>query len=142
MPYIKLQFRRGTAALWSTTNTLLASGELGLETDTSLFKIGDGSTLWRDLPYGGLRGPTGATGSTGATGGTGDTGPTGVTGAAGDRYQTTTTANLNPIVGSSETFTVGTQLAYLPGNSVVVVDSGNAANRFEGTVHTIRARGP
>lgn len=56
------QFRRDTAANWTTSNTLLLSGELGLETDTHLFKIGDGVTYWTSLSYGGLIGPTGPTG--------------------------------------------------------------------------------
>lgn len=63
MPTIQLQFRRGTAAEWSNTNPTLAAGELGLETNTSLFKIGNGTTLWRDLSYGGLQGATGSTGA-------------------------------------------------------------------------------
>lgn len=43
--------RRSTAATWTSTNPVLASGELGLETDTSLFKFGDGTTAWASLPY-------------------------------------------------------------------------------------------
>jgi hypothetical protein len=31
-------------------------GELGLETDTKLYKVGDGSTAWNALEYGGLNG--------------------------------------------------------------------------------------
>ena len=33
-----IQLRRGTAAEWSAANPVLASGEIGLETDTGLFK--------------------------------------------------------------------------------------------------------
>ena len=50
---IKLQVRRGTASDWNavaSTVTLL-SGEIGYETDTGNFKIGDNSTLWGSLPY-------------------------------------------------------------------------------------------
>ena len=47
----KIQLRRGTAAQWTTANPLLASGEVGLETDTRKFKIGDGSTAWTTLAY-------------------------------------------------------------------------------------------
>ena len=68
MPFIQLQFRRGLASQWTDANTLLAEGEMGIETDTDLFKIGDGTTRWRTLPYGGIRGPTGPTGPTGSTG--------------------------------------------------------------------------
>ena len=86
MPFIQLQFRRGTAAEWSADNPVLAEAEMGIETDTNLFKIGDGVLDWNTLPYGGLEGstgPTGYTGYTGATGYTGETGPTGDTGYTG-----------------------------------------------------------
>jgi hypothetical protein len=46
----------------------LAQGELGYETDTSQFKIGNGTLRWNSLAYGGLLGPTGTTGPTGYTG--------------------------------------------------------------------------
>lgn len=47
----RMQQRRGTAAQWIAANTLLAAGEIGFESDTDKFKMGDGSTLWADLPY-------------------------------------------------------------------------------------------
>ena len=59
MSFGVLQFRRGTASQWTSANTVLAAGELALEQDTSKFKIGDGSTGWNSLPYGGIVGPTG-----------------------------------------------------------------------------------
>jgi hypothetical protein len=43
--------RRGTAAQWANANPTLGSGEIGFETDTGQFKIGDNSTAWDDLPY-------------------------------------------------------------------------------------------
>jgi hypothetical protein len=46
-----IQLRRDTAANWASINPTLASGEMGLETDTNLFKIGDGSTAWSALVY-------------------------------------------------------------------------------------------
>ena len=46
-----IQLRRGTAAQWALANTLLAEGEVGLVTDTGQYKIGDGVTLWNDLPF-------------------------------------------------------------------------------------------
>lgn len=48
---VQIQFRRGTAAQWTSANPTLAEGELGLETDTSLIKIGDGDTPWNSLAY-------------------------------------------------------------------------------------------
>lgn len=46
-----LQFRRDTASNWTSANPVLAQGEVGLETDTSSYKIGDGSTAWTSLNY-------------------------------------------------------------------------------------------
>lgn len=67
MAFGVFQFRRGTAAQWTAANTVLASGELGLETDTAKFKIGNGTTAWNSLPYGGIKGDTGATGAAGVS---------------------------------------------------------------------------
>jgi len=47
----QIQLRRGTAASWTSTNPTLAAGEIGLETDTLLIKIGNGSTAWTSLSY-------------------------------------------------------------------------------------------
>lgn len=49
----QIQMRRGTASAWTTANPTLASGELGLESDTHRFKFGDGTTAWATLPYAG-----------------------------------------------------------------------------------------
>ena len=46
-----IQIRRDTAANWTSANPILAQGELGLETDTSKIKAGDGSTAWTSLGY-------------------------------------------------------------------------------------------
>ena len=53
---VQIQFRRGTAAEWTAANTVLAEGELGLETDTTYYKIGNGSTAWTSLAYGSIVG--------------------------------------------------------------------------------------
>ncbi len=49
-----IQFRRDTAANWTSNNPTLAIGEIGYETDNERYKIGDGSTVWTSLGYGGL----------------------------------------------------------------------------------------
>jgi len=54
---VEMQLRRGTSADWTYYDPTLAEGEIGLATDTKLFKIGDGIHVWSDLPYGGLNGP-------------------------------------------------------------------------------------
>ena len=46
-----MQQRRGTAAQWTAANPVLAAGEIGFETDTNQFKIGDGVNLWAALSY-------------------------------------------------------------------------------------------
>ena len=47
----QIQFRRDTAANWTSNNPTLAQGEVGLETDTQAYKIGDGATAWTSLGY-------------------------------------------------------------------------------------------
>lgn len=53
---VQIQLRNDTAANWTTNNPTLAVGELGLETDTSKYKIGTGAAAWTALPYGGING--------------------------------------------------------------------------------------
>ena len=47
----KIQLRRDTAANWTSTNPTLSSGEIGFETNTGKFKIGNGSSVWSALDY-------------------------------------------------------------------------------------------
>jgi len=77
-------------------------------------------------------------GINGSTGPTGPTGYTGPTGKSGSIYNTSTIFPTNPypIAGGSQVFNVETGLAYIPGNAVVVVDSTDRNNRFEGYVST------
>lgn len=56
MPYSishsqKVQLRRDTSSNWTTGNPILLSGEMGFETNTTKFKIGNGSTPWNSLAY-------------------------------------------------------------------------------------------
>jgi hypothetical protein len=52
---IRMQQRRGTAAQWAAANgglgPVLAAGEIGFETDTGKFKMGNGSSTWNSLSY-------------------------------------------------------------------------------------------
>lgn len=114
----------GTAAQWTAKNPILALGEIGIETDTGLFKVGTGAA-WNDTVYstntGGMTGATGsaggatgatgsaggstgatgsaggATGATGSAGATGATGPRGTTGETGPRGATGATATFNTL---------------------------------------------
>lgn len=45
----EIQFRRGTGTEWSTIDPVLASGEPGINNDSCLLKIGNGSTAWSNL---------------------------------------------------------------------------------------------
>jgi hypothetical protein len=51
MATVRIQVRRGTAAQWTSANPTLAAGELGVESDTNLFKFGNGSSTWTALAY-------------------------------------------------------------------------------------------
>jgi len=52
---IRMQQRRGTAAQWVSSNAgagpILNAGEIGWESDTNKFKIGDGTNNWSSLTY-------------------------------------------------------------------------------------------
>jgi hypothetical protein len=106
----RLQNRRDTAANWTSNNPTLAAGEIGYETDTTKFKIGDGATAWNSLAYAyaaGATGPTGATGPVGATGATGATGVTGDIGATGPQGATGPTGPTGPVGATGATGVTG-----------------------------------
>jgi len=89
MTITTFKLRRGTAERWAETNPILAAGEPGVERDTGLLKIGDGTKPWNTLPYAtggegtGLPGPVGPEGPEGPQGLQGIQGPRGLTGPAG-----------------------------------------------------------
>ena len=135
----RLQNRRDTAANWTSNNPTLAAGEIGYETDTSKFKIGDGATAWSSLAYAytaGAAGATGPTGPTGATGPVGATGSTGATGAGG-------VENINAQTGTTYTFVLtdrddlvtasnGSAQTYtIPLNSSVAFPTGSLINLIQ-----------
>ena len=49
--YTRFKLRNGTAAEWTAANPVLLVGEIGVETDTRRYKIGDGTTAWAGLSY-------------------------------------------------------------------------------------------
>ena len=51
MSTVRIQVRRGLASEWTTANPVLAAGEMGVETNTNLFKFGNGSSTWTALAY-------------------------------------------------------------------------------------------
>ena len=48
---VQIQMRRGTTGQWSSANTILAAGEVGVDTSLTKFKVGNGSTAWNNLGY-------------------------------------------------------------------------------------------
>jgi hypothetical protein len=118
MPFTTFQFRRDTTAGWSAANPILASGELGINTDNRTFKVGDGVTAWNALAFAagaigpagpqgfmglpgaignqGIQGPAGPQGSAGPTGSTGATGGVGAAGATGPTGSTGPTGATGP----------------------------------------------
>lgn len=51
MSTVRIQVRRGTASQWTSANPVLEAGEIGFESDTNLFKFGNGDDAWSLLPY-------------------------------------------------------------------------------------------
>lgn len=47
----RIQVRRGTASDWTSKNPILFSGEIGYESDTGKYKIGNGLDSWTNRPY-------------------------------------------------------------------------------------------
>ena len=141
----QIQLRRGIASAWTTTNPVLAVGEMGLETDTGKFKVGNGSSTWTSLVYSsgltGATGPTGATGltgPTGLTGSTGPTGPTGLTGSAGptgatgaEGIQTSATAPINTSILWADTMTTGAAGTVPPGGTIGQVLAKNSGTNYD-----------
>lgn len=54
---IRVQHKRMTASQWRVSSVVLLDGEIGVESDTGYAKVGNGSSLFRDLVY--MRGPKG-----------------------------------------------------------------------------------
>ena len=48
---IRLQLYNGTSTEWEESDLILRAGEPAYESDTTKMKIGDGRSLYRDLPY-------------------------------------------------------------------------------------------
>lgn len=127
----------GTRAQWTAKDPVLALGEMAIETDYGLFKIGDGVSNWSTLPY--QSDAIGATGSTGAAGAgvTGSTGSAGagVTGATAVNNTLTTQVLFNVaggITGSSN-FTYVNPTLFVASNMVVGTTVSGATGLSVGT---------
>lgn len=49
--YVRLQLRQDTTENWNSANPILLEGEMGYNTDTKQFKIGNGVNSWNTLDY-------------------------------------------------------------------------------------------
>ena len=47
----RIRLRRDTEANWTASNPVLLNGEVGIETDTRNFKVGNGVSAWSALSY-------------------------------------------------------------------------------------------
>ena len=144
----RIQLRRDVSTNWITINPILADGEVGLEQDTSQFKIGNGISAWSSLPYGGLRGEPGLSaytvavengftgtesqwlasligpqGATGAVGPQGEQGPQGIQGVKGDTGATGPTGDTGPQGPQGEQGPAGTMTYPAAG---IAVSTGTA----------------
>lgn len=116
----RFRLRRGLAADWAAQNELLLEGEFGLELDTRKKKIGDGVTLWNDLPYDGE-----------ASGGVSFLAGTSYTVVKADTNQTLICSNAAPFAlhvptNAAEPIDIGTKIAYTQGGlgAVTVTPAG------------------
>lgn len=99
---IQIQLRRGTASQWTTANTLLAQGEIGLELDTNKIKVGDGTTSWNSLGYYGAGGVTSVTGTSPVVSSGGTTPAISLASGYGDTQNPYASKTANYILGAPD----------------------------------------
>ena len=47
----RIRIRRGTTTQWNSSTKILESGEFGMDTTLNKIKIGNGTSLWNNLPF-------------------------------------------------------------------------------------------
>ena len=115
---VQIQLRRATASEWTAANPVLAVAEMALETDTNQFKIGDGSTAWNSLEYGGIQGEQGSGLNVAST--------QPVSPSAGDLWLNDTDGQVFVYYDD------GTSQQWIPASSPTVTVSGTAPTGYEG----------
>jgi hypothetical protein len=125
----RIQNRRDTAANWTSNNPTLAAGELGFESDSGLFKLGNGSTAWTSLNYAG-----GSSGySTTATA----AGTTTLTSSSNPNQFFTGTTTQTVVLPAVSGLSLGKQFTvYNISTGVVTVQSSGANNIFAQPANT------
>jgi Major tropism determinant N-terminal domain len=125
MMAVQIQFRRGAGSTWASANTVLAEGEVGINTTTSQFKIGDGTTAWNSLSYAPISGTVANIDDI--------TNVTITSAASGEFLKWNGTAWVNDAIDLG-TDTTGNYVATITGGTGV---SSTAATTGEGTTHTL-----
>jgi len=96
-----VQIRRGTTTQWAQSLKILRAGELGIDTTLNRLKIGNGTSLWVDLPFI-VKGDTGAASTVpGPQGPIGPQGPQGPQGVAVDLQGSVALVASLPTTGNS-----------------------------------------
>lgn len=160
---VQIQFRGDTSTNWTLVNPVLADRELGLETDTRKFKIGNGVDAWNALDYlitqgpqgiqgiqgetgpagpQGIQGLTGATGSQGPQGIQGDTGPAGPQGPQGIQGATGPTGPQGDTGPAGPTGPTGSQGPQGDSAYTVAVNGGFVGTEAQWLASLIGAQGP
>ena len=122
---VQIQFRRGAGSAWTSANTILAEGEVGINTTTNQFKIGDGTTGWNSLSYAPISGTVANIDDI--------TNVTITSAASGEFLKWNGTAWVNDAIDLG-TDTTGNYVATVTGGTGV---SSTAATTGEGTTHTL-----
>jgi hypothetical protein len=122
---VQIQFRRGAGSVWAAANTVLADGEMGINTTTNQFKIGDGTTAWNSLSYAPINGAVANIDDI--------TNVTITSAASGEFLKWNGTAWVNDAIDLG-TDTTGNYVATITGGTGV---SSTAATTGEGTTHTL-----
>jgi hypothetical protein len=96
-----VQIRRGTTSQWAQSTKILRVGELGIDLTLNKLKIGNGTSLWVDLPFI-VKGDTGAASTVpGPQGPIGPQGPQGPQGVAVDLQGSVALIASLPTTGNS-----------------------------------------
>jgi hypothetical protein len=96
-----VQIRRGTTTQWAQSTKILKVGELGVDLTLNKLKIGNGTSLWADLPFI-VKGDTGAASTVpGPQGPIGPQGPQGPQGVAVDLQGSVALVASLPTTGNS-----------------------------------------
>lgn len=96
---LRVQHKRMNLADWTNSEIILLNGEIGIESDTGKAKVGNGTDLYKNLPY--IAGARGEKGDRGDQGIPGVQGIQGIQGVPGVNGKDAVLGNYNLIVDSN-----------------------------------------